>query len=245
MIEHPPQPSDDRRDRLARLREIYPDGRIPCAWCGVRPPKHNFDCPVPDVHYLLDLLSAAPEVSRVPDLHAIAKDAAERAAKNSGAPPQLLYAPILFALCEAFPSWKTFIPAAPGVSREPDATPTPCHEALNAMLEAAGVFMNERQYSDAIAVLEKSWPPSGARRPEPSALHQSTPIMGIDPMEVGTMRLTRREWEAISTALSRCLAGEPETEDEDTDAMETAMVKVQQRLPAPPVAIAPADTEQE
>jgi hypothetical protein len=45
-------------------------------------------------------------------------------------------------------------------------------------------------------------------------------------------RLTNREWEAILTALSRCLAGEPETDDEDTDAMETAQAKIRERLRA-------------
>lgn len=39
-------------------------------------------------------------------LHDVAKDASLRAAKNSGAAPQLLFAPILFALWAAFPNLK-------------------------------------------------------------------------------------------------------------------------------------------
>lgn len=45
---------------------------------------------------------SAPERADKAKLHEIAKDASLRAAKNSGAPPQLLYAPILWALQEAF-----------------------------------------------------------------------------------------------------------------------------------------------
>jgi len=43
-------------------------------------------------------------------------------------------------------------------------------------------------------------------------------------------RLTQREWAAIDEALSRCLAGEPESDDEDVDGMELAQVKVRAYL---------------
>lgn len=39
-------------------------------------------------------------------------------------------------------------------------------------------------------------------------------------------RLTLRELEAIAEALNRCLAGEPETDEEDVAGMEKAHAKV-------------------
>lgn len=46
-------------------------------------------------------------------------------------------------------------------------------------------------------------------------------------------RLTHREWAAILCALNRALAGEPETDDEDRAAMESARGKILGRLQAP------------
>lgn len=42
--------------KIKRIREVYPVDQAKCPWCGVRRGKHNFDCPVPDVDYLLKLL---------------------------------------------------------------------------------------------------------------------------------------------------------------------------------------------
>lgn len=47
--------------QIQRIREVYPNERSKCAWCGVKQPKHNFDCPAVDVHFLLAQLSALTE----------------------------------------------------------------------------------------------------------------------------------------------------------------------------------------
>lgn len=48
---------------IARIREVYPLDRKPCAWCGSRK-SHHYDCPVPDIHLLLSALTLARSEER-------------------------------------------------------------------------------------------------------------------------------------------------------------------------------------
>jgi hypothetical protein len=52
------EPTDPRIAERAveRIREVYPLGKSKCPWCGGRHGTHNFDCPTPDVHHLLQRL---------------------------------------------------------------------------------------------------------------------------------------------------------------------------------------------
>lgn len=61
-------------------------------------------------------------------------------------------------------------------------------------------------------------------------LHHSGLWVGISSGREAAMRLTNREWEAVLTALCRALAGEPETDEEDQEAMDTAYNKIVRRL---------------
>jgi hypothetical protein len=54
--------------RVDRIREVYPADRPTCPWCAGRKGRHHFDCPVPDVQFLLAQLtvSATPPSGREP-----------------------------------------------------------------------------------------------------------------------------------------------------------------------------------
>lgn len=47
---------------IARIREVYPADRTPCAWCNSRK-SHHYDCPVVDIHALLALVPPVPSVA--------------------------------------------------------------------------------------------------------------------------------------------------------------------------------------
>jgi hypothetical protein len=62
----PDSPGRLTREQIARIREVYPADRKPCAWCNSRK-SHHFDCPVPDIHALLAALAAEGETPPCPE----------------------------------------------------------------------------------------------------------------------------------------------------------------------------------
>lgn len=83
------------------------------------------------------------------DLHAIAKDAAERVHKNGGCVPQLAFAPILWALQDALRSGDKAEGGSLPAASQP-SVPTECGDkAVLAMLESARSMM--RIVSDGFA----------------------------------------------------------------------------------------------